>query len=111
MGGLRSSVDYDRGLRGSNQVDDRVTIADIYMMMCVPRDRSAKLSQNPGCIFRGSEKHCALVIVNADYAKPLTGKKTADFRSNEIAGACDKSRLLRPPGIFSRHQFLVRCGD
>jgi hypothetical protein len=97
-------MDYDGWLRGSNQIEDRATIADIYMMMCVVRDRSVKLSQNPRRISLGSEKHCALVIVNADDAKPLPGKKAADFRSNETARACDKGRLPKPAGTFSGHR-------
>src|SRR5262252_3009978 len=99
MRGLRRSVDYDGWLRGSNQIEDRVTIADIYMMMCVVRDRCVKLSQNLCRIFCRFEKYCVLVIVNVDDAKSLSGKKTADFRSNETARVCDKSRLPKPAGI------------
>ena len=69
MRGLRRCVDDGRRFELGYEMQNRLSIANVYVVMAVSWNLRPKPGQNPARVSFGSKERSALIIVKAGYAE------------------------------------------
>ena len=84
---LRGRVDDQVGSDLAHQGEESLAVADVDRFVTIARYVAPEPFRHPGCVALGTEKDGAVVAVDSNDAKTLTGEEGAHFRTDQAARA------------------------